>query len=646
MEQTQMGEPKRKQIAVVGLGPVGQILAVHLQEAAQQANGEEFDVLLCDLDKARMHLIQKEGIELSGVMRKKATFEHLFTSVRDLLAVKPDIIVFCVKAYHLAGLIREMADFPRAGTLFISVQNGIDTELELAEAFGESNTFRMVVNYAGNHRAPNVIGVSFFNPPNYIASIDDSKTEEARWWADLLSSVHLDTLAVDSFEILRRVWEKTILNSSLSALCGVAQMNMKEVMALPDMVDIIEQVIMESIAIAKAENIHFEVNFIRHCMRYLRKSGSHFPSLAVDLMHKRPTEIDYLNGKFVEYGKKHYLPTPMHLAFTNMVKAITQKSLAVQGAAPVRPSIQRGQFALPNIPAEANGQSGKYYLGVDLGSAYTKIVVINDQRDVLYHEVVKTLTRDKKPLANTLDEVRDRFPIHTICATGYGREQFPGADVTKTEIHCAARGVFQLTGAGSNIIDIGAEDIKIITIDKSGAVKHFYMNSKCASGTGAFLTEMAEKVEIPIDEMSKLAALSSTAKELNSFCTVFAKTEVMKWSFDQVPIEDIARGVYLSLANRIHKLKTDSDLPIVLAGGVIAYHPFLRTLLAERFQKPVSIVSNPQFCVAFGAALFAQRHANIQPVSPTQAPTSVATVTSCPDEKSSIPLPILTEATA
>jgi predicted CoA-substrate-specific enzyme activase len=417
-------------------------------------------------------------------------------------------------------------------------------------------------------------------------------------------------MAVDSFEILRRVWEKTILNSSLSALCGVSQMNMKEVMALPDMVDIIEQVIMESIAVATAENIHFEVNFIRHCLRYLRKSGSHFPSLAVDLMNKRPTEIDYLNGKFVEYGKKHYLPTPMHLAFTNMVKAITQKSLAVQGAAIAQraPQREREQFALPAI---TNGQSGKYYLGVDLGSAYTKIVVINEQRDVLYREVVKTLTRNKRPLADTLEEVRDRFPISAICATGYGREIFPGADVTKTEIHCAARGVYQLTGTGSNIIDIGAEDIKIVTIDSKGAVQHFYLNSKCASGTGAFLTEMAEKVEIPIDEMSKLAGMSSTAKELNSFCTVFAKTEVMKWSFDQVPIEDIARGIYLSLTNRIHKLKTNSDLPIVLTGGVIAYHPLLRTLIADRFEKPVSVISNPQYCVAYGAALFAQRHAHM-----------------------------------
>jgi 2-dehydropantoate 2-reductase len=595
-------------IAIIGMGPVGQILAVHLREAGEH-------VILCDRGKARMHLIRKNGIQLVGVMQKHATFEDVHTSVRDILPLHPDIIVFAVKAYHLPALLAEMQDFPHEETAYICAMNGIDVELAVGDEFREANTFRMVVNYAGNHRAPNVIGVSFFNPPNYIASVDDSRPEVASRWASLLSSVRLDTVAVDSFEIVRRVWEKTVLNSSISALCGVAQMTMKEVMALPDMVDIIEQVIMESIAVAKAENIHLEGNFIRHCLRYLRRSGNHFPSLAVDVLHKRPTEIDFLNGKFVEYGKKHYVRTPMHLAFTNMVKAITQKrSPSANGSsaqAPVTPSFafhyasgSAGENDRMNDAAETES----YYLGVDLGSAYTKIAVISDQRDILYTQVVKTLNRDKKPLYDALSQAHDHFPIVATCAAGYGREHFPDADLTKTEIHCAARGAYQLMNTGCNVIDIGAEDIKVIQIDHSGAVAHFYMNSKCASGTGAFLTEMAEKVEIGIDDMSKLAPLSSTMKELNSFCTVFAKTEVMKWTFDQVPIEDIARAIYLSLANRILKLNIDPELPILLAGGVIAYHPYLRTLLEERFGRPVSVVPEPQYCVAYGAALFAQRH--------------------------------------
>lgn len=591
-------DDSRKKIAIIGMGPVGQILAVHLKEAGA-------DVIICDAQKGRMHMIRRNGIQLVGAIQKHETFDQICGSVQEVLPLKPDMVVFSVKAYHLEPLLREMENFPKEGIAYISAQNGIDTERILSDQFGDASTFRMVINFAGLHRAPSVIGVSFFNPPNYIASVDDSRPEIATFFAGMLTAAGLETIAVDSFEILRRVWEKTVLNSSISALCGVAQMTMKEVMELPDMVDIIEQVIMESIEVAKAENIHLESGFLRHCMRYLRRTGHHFPSLAVDVLHKRPTEIDYLNGKFVEYGKKHYVRTPMHLAFTNMVKAITQRHRhGARGA-----SAPKREFTSFALPAGERDDGGGHFLGIDLGSSFTKLVVINGASDILYTEVVRTLSRDRKPLHDAINHAREHFSITSTCAAGYGREHFPDADLTATEIHCAARSAYHLLHSSCNVIDIGAEDIKVIKIDEEGRVADFFMSSKCASGTGAFLVEMAEKVEIPIEDMSKLAVLSSTQRELNSFCTVFAKTEVMKWTFEQTPIEDVARGIYLSLANRVQKLRLDPDLPIVLAGGVIAYHPYLRTLLEERFGRSVEVVPDPQFCVAYGAALFALKQA-------------------------------------
>ncbi len=119
----------------------------------------------------------------------------------------------------------------------------------------------------------------------------------------------MTTKVLTSFEILKKVWEKTILNSSLSALCGVGRMTMKEIMEIPDTVEIIQQVIEEAVEVAEAEKIKFEDDFIRKCIRYLKKAGHHFPSLAVDLMNNRPTEIDYFNGKIVAYGRKHYVRT-------------------------------------------------------------------------------------------------------------------------------------------------------------------------------------------------------------------------------------------------------------------------------------------------------------------------------------------------
>ncbi len=133
------------------------------------------------------------------------------------------------------------------------------------------------------------------------------------------------------------------------------------------------------------------------------------------------------------------------------------------------------------------------------------------------------------------------------------------------------------------------------------------MNSKCAAGTGAFITEVAERAELDVQEMSSLAAKSKSFKELNSFCTVFAKTEIMKWIFDETPIEDLARGIYISIANRIQKIPADSSLPVFLIGGVAQYHPFLKNIIEEKFNIKVTIPPNPQLINAFGAACIARK---------------------------------------
>ena len=101
---------------------------------------------------------------------------------------------------------------------------------------------------------------------------------------------------------------------------------MKEAMANPDTLEIVEQIIMEAMEVAKAEDIIFEQNFAKICIRYLKNAGNHFPSLAVDLLNKRENEIDYMNGKIIEYGRKHYIKTPINLVFNNLVKAITHKN--------------------------------------------------------------------------------------------------------------------------------------------------------------------------------------------------------------------------------------------------------------------------------------------------------------------------------
>lgn len=245
-----------------------------------------------------------------------------------------------------------------------------------------------------------------------------------------------------------------------------------------------------------------------------------------------------------------------------------------------------------------------YYLGIDLGSSYTKLVVIDDSGEEREKRVLPTWTRRRETLEQALEAISDEYAINKTCATGYGRKSVE-SDAKKTELVCASLGVSFSHPHPKGIIDIGGEDIKIITSGPSGQIENFYMNDKCSAGTGAFITEVAEKIELEIDEMSDLASRSNSGRVVNSFCTVFAKTEILGWKFENVPPEDMALGIYLSIVKRIAKLPVPHGVPIILCGGVIAYHPYLARLFSEEMRITIEVAPNPQYTVAKGAALHA-----------------------------------------
>lgn len=597
-----------ERVAVIGLGPVGLILAMHLKEAG-------CTVAVCDNDKVKVNMIRKEGIKLEGAIQKQAFIDTIYTDFHDIREFNPAIIFVCIKGYSTPAFVEQVMTMNLESQLFVSAQNGIDVEQIFASGISESKTLRMVINFAGNLISPNVVKVTFFNPPNYIASLDDSKIETARQISSWFNSINLTTQALTSFEMLKQIWEKTILNSSLSALCGIGKLTIKEAMNMPDTVEIIEQVIEEAVEVAEAEKIKFEDEFIRKCLRYLKKAGDHFPSLAVDLINNRPTEIDFMNGKIVEYGRKHYIRTPINLAFTNMVKAMTIRSSS-SFMKTLDPSIIGKKFIGAKKSKVENGViikgdksgNGEYFLGVDLGSSYTKFIVIDSNSKIAFKLALKTINRDKIGVRHVLNAIRSEFEIKACCATGYGRKSFPDADFVKTEINCAAEGVSLYAKGEKNIIDIGGEDIKVIHCDEGNHVENFYLNDKCAAGTGSFITEISERAEINIGEMSLLAARSNNKTELNSFCTVFAKTEIMKWLIEGMSVEDISKGVYLSIANRVAKLRIKPGAPVYLIGGVVAFHPYLIDILEKKLSEKVETVEHSQFMTALGAAVYAKQN--------------------------------------
>ena len=154
----------------------------------------------------------------------------------------------------------------------------------------------------------------------------------------------------------------------------------------------------------------------------------------------------------------------------------------------------------------------KYFGGCDVGSTYTKAVILDENGKMVADTTLKSkiIARESAELA--MKEVISQVPdlnkpedLAYLIGTGYGRNKVPFADENVSEISCHAMGVHITNPTVKAIIDIGGQDVKGIAIDTDGTVKNFAMNDKCAAGTGRFYEAMARSFEMTLPEFSNRA---------------------------------------------------------------------------------------------------------------------------------------------
>ena len=211
-----------------------------------------------------------------------------------------------------------------------------------------------------------------------------------------------------------------------------------------------------------------------------------------------------------------------------------------------------------------------------------------------------------------------RSALRRVTATGYGRIALPFADKAVTEISCHARGAAQLFPQAGVVLDIGGQDSKVISLElprqetagasgttRPGAVRDFLMNDKCAAGTGRFLQVLSGILNMPLDELGQAAATGKPVA-ISSMCAVFAETEIVGLLARSTPPQDIAAGVFRSIARRMCGLARRIPMQgeCVFTGG-LATSPAFAAILADELGMPVNVPADPQTVGALGAALIA-----------------------------------------
>ncbi|MCK9228652.1 MAG: acyl-CoA dehydratase activase [Syntrophorhabdaceae bacterium] len=258
----------------------------------------------------------------------------------------------------------------------------------------------------------------------------------------------------------------------------------------------------------------------------------------------------------------------------------------------------------------------RVYLGVDVGSISTNLVLIDEERNVLAKRYLMTEGRPleavKRGLAEIGEEIGDMVEIVGAGTTGSGRyltADFLGADIVRNEITAQAQAAISIDPSVDTIFEIGGQDSKYISID-NGVIVDFEMNKACAAGTGSFLEEQAERLDISIkEEFGKLALQSKKPVKMGERCTVFIESDVIHQQQRGADREDIVSGLAYSIVqNYLNKVVVDRRVGkrIFFQGGT-AFNKGVVAAFEGVIGTPITVPPHHDVTGAIGVAILAMK---------------------------------------
>jgi predicted CoA-substrate-specific enzyme activase len=281
-------------------------------------------------------------------------------------------------------------------------------------------------------------------------------------------------------------------------------------------------------------------------------------------------------------------------------------------------TLLRDRVSRVELPEE--GSRIDAYLGIDVGSVSTNLVVIDAMGNLLKEIYVPTAGRPIEVVAAGLREIEEelgtRVNIRGVGTTGSGREligELTGADTVNDEITAHKTGAMhvcdQLRMARvDTIFEIGGQDSKFIRI-RDGVVVDFTMNEACAAGTGSFLEEQAEKMGVAIKvEFAQLALSSENPIRLGERCTVFMARDVSSLMLKGATVADLCAGLAYSVAlNYLNRVVRGRNLGnVIYFQGGTAYNDAVAAAFSVILKKQIVVPPHNGVIGAIGMALIAR----------------------------------------
>src|SRR5216683_3254988 len=297
-------------ICVIGCGAVGSLFAAHLARAG------EVEVWAYDVWADHVAAIQKNGLRISGAADLTASLNA--TSDPKQLP-RCDYGIVATKAIHTKMAIAQVAHVFDEGSAVCSVQNGVGNEEIIAEHV--KYIIRGTTFPAGHPIAPGHIGYDI-KGDTWIGPFEPSNTPMSRIeeLAGLITRSGMKTVPLNDARGAQ--WTKLIFNAATNPVGGLTLLHHGAATRFAPTGQLFNDLILEGEGVAKALGIKLHGDPRQLVQKGANAAGKHRASMLQDVLAKRQTEVDFMNGAIVNWGEKTGIPTPLNKAVWELMKGL------------------------------------------------------------------------------------------------------------------------------------------------------------------------------------------------------------------------------------------------------------------------------------------------------------------------------------
>ncbi len=301
-------------IFILGAGAIGSLLGARLSK--------ENEVELYSTNEKHMRAIRENGLKIEELDGSITTYKlKTYTNI-DEIEINPDLVLVTLKTYKTKDGLLTLVPRLNSRPIFLTLQNGIGNIERITELVPREQVIAGITAQGATLVTKGYIRHGG-NGPTYIGEINGPITPRIKDIVEVFNKCGLNTYQTDDTEKL--IWKKLLINIGINAITAIARVKNGYIATSKYAREISEIAVKEAIEVANTMGIEFDKHIFNEVIEVAKKTSRNISSMHQDILNKKITEIDSINGAIVNLGKELGIPTPVNLTLTNLIKLIEEK---------------------------------------------------------------------------------------------------------------------------------------------------------------------------------------------------------------------------------------------------------------------------------------------------------------------------------